>query len=196
MSNPFLAPQGARWLRGLPRASGLFLLEGIILAVLGMAAITLPFLAGIGATILLGWIFVVAGIIGLISTLGAPRAPGFVWSLLSACLSLAAGAILLWNPLLGLVTLTWLLTAFFALDGCFLVFFSIAHRREQTGRWGWMLANGLADLVLAGLIVAAMPGSFAWALGLLVGIDFLFGGAALIAIGMEMRRSNRHPHAP
>ena len=37
--------------------------------------------------------------------------------------------------------------------------------------------NGVIDLILAEIIISGLPGTLVWALGLLVGIDLLFGGA-------------------
>jgi uncharacterized membrane protein HdeD (DUF308 family) len=50
-----------------------------------------------------------------------------------------------------------------------------------------MLTSGIIDLVLAAIILAGLPGTAAWALGLLVGINMLFGGTALIAMAMHAR---------
>ncbi len=165
------------------------LIEGIVLLVLGAAAMAIPALAGLAATIWLGWVFVIGGFVGLLSTLRARQAPGFGWSLLSALLALAAGGLLLWNPLRGLVTLTYVLIAFFVVDGVATIFLAIAHRRELTGKWEWLLVNGVIDLVLAAIILTGLPGTLVWAFGLLVGVDLLFGGAALIAIALEARNA-------
>ena len=167
---------------------GLFLAEGIALSVLGLAAIIVPPIAGLLATVFLGWLFLIAGIVGLIATLRARQAPGFGWSLLSALVAMIAGGVLLWNPLQGLVTLTYVLTAFFIVDGILIVILVIAHRRELSGKWEWMMVNGVIDLILAGIIIAALPGTLVWAFGLLVGIDMMFGGASLIAMALEARK--------
>ena len=52
--------------------------------------------------------------------------------------------------------------------------FALDHRRELAGAWGWMLASGIVDLVLATIILAGLPGTAAWAIGLLVGINLTF----------------------
>jgi uncharacterized membrane protein HdeD (DUF308 family) len=90
----------------------LFLAEGIALSILGLAAIIVPLIAGLFATVFMGWLFLIAGIVGLVATLSARQAPGFGWSLLSALVAVIAGGVLLWNPLQGLVTLAYVLTAF------------------------------------------------------------------------------------
>ncbi len=175
--------------RAIRQHSGLFLAEGIVLCILGIAAIAVPVLAGLAATIFLGWLFLAAGLSGLYFTFREKGAPGFGWSLFSALLAIAAGAVLLWHPLKGLLTLTYVLIAFFIVDGAVTIFIAIAHRRELTGKWEWVLVNGVIDLILAGIIIAGLPGAFAWALGLLVGIDMLFGGAALVALAIDARRT-------
>ena len=167
----------------------MFLIEGIVLLVLGAAAVILPPIAGVAVTIILGWLFLIGGFVGLVATFGARQAPGFFWSLLSAALAILVGGVLLWNPLAGLVTLTYVLIVYFVAEGVFAIAFAIAHRRELMGRWEWMAFNGIIDIVLAAIIIAGLPGAFAWALGLLVGIDLLFGGGALIAMALAARKA-------
>jgi uncharacterized membrane protein HdeD (DUF308 family) len=169
---------------------GTFLAEGIILAILGLAAITIPPLAGLAATIILGWVLLIGGVVGLVSTFRARQAPGFWWSLLSALIALLAGAVLLWNPLQGLATLTFVLIAFFIVDGILIIVLAIEHQRELSGRWEWMLLGGIMDLVLAAIIISGLPGTLAWALGLLVGIDLVFGGFSLVAMALSARQEN------
>jgi len=166
---------------------GLFLAEGIILVILGLAAIILPPIATIAFTIIIGWIFLVSGIVGLITTFWARHAPGFWWSLISAIIGIAAGVVLLVWPLTGAVSLTLVLIAFFVIEGIVSIMYAIEHRNQLTGRWGWMLVSGIIDLILAAIIFLGLPGTALWALGLLVGIHLLFGGAALIAMGLAAR---------
>jgi uncharacterized membrane protein HdeD (DUF308 family) len=166
----------------------LFLAEGIILVILGLVAIVVPPLATLATTILIGWLFVISGIAGLIMTFRARHAPGFWWSLLSAVIALVAGALLLWQPVVGVLSLTFVLIAFFLIDGILSIFLAIEHRNELVGRWGWILVSGIVDLVIAVIIFAGLPGTAAWALGLLVGIDLVFGGTALIVVALAARR--------
>jgi uncharacterized membrane protein HdeD (DUF308 family) len=168
---------------------GLFLAEGIILCVLGLGAIVVPPIAGLATTVFLGWLFLVVGLVGLFFTFRARSAPGFGWAIVSAAAAVIAGSLLLWNPLQGMATLTFVLVAYFIVDGGAIIFLAIAHRRELSGKWEWMLVNGVIDLILAGIIISGFPGTLVWALGLLVGIDLLFGGAALIAMASEARKA-------
>jgi uncharacterized membrane protein HdeD (DUF308 family) len=166
---------------------GLFLTEGIILVILGLIAILLPPLATITFTILIGWLFLISGIVGLVTTFMMRQAPGFWWSLLSGVLGVAAGIVLLVWPISGALSLTLLLSAFFIVEGVASIMYAVDHRNQLTGRWGWMLVSGIVDLILAGIIIVGLPGTAAWALGLLVGINMLFGGTALIGMALAAR---------
>jgi uncharacterized membrane protein HdeD (DUF308 family) len=166
----------------------LFLVEGIILVILGALAILVPPLATIAFTILIGWLFLISGAVGLFTTFWMRTAPGFWWSLLSALIAITAGFLLLVWPLTGALSLTLVLTAFFIVEGVASIMYGIEHRNQLTGRWGWMLVSGIIDLILAAIIIAGLPGTVAWALGLLVGIDMLFGGAALISMALAARK--------
>jgi uncharacterized membrane protein HdeD (DUF308 family) len=155
--------------------------------VLGVLAIVVPVVATLAVAILLGWLFLISGIVGLVTTFMARQAPGFWWSLLSGVLAIVAGLVLLGWPVSGAVSLTLLLIVFFTIEGVLTIMYALEHKRELSGRWGWMLASGIVDLVLAVLILAGLPGTAAWALGLLAGINMLFGGSAMIAMALQAR---------
>lgn len=166
-----------------------FLIEGIILLVLGVFAIAAPVLATLAVTIVLGWVFLVSGVVGLFTTFWMRAAPGFWWSLLSAVLGIVVGLLLLAAPIQGAFSLTIVLVAFFIIEGIASIMFALDHRREMSGRWGWMLVSGIVDLALAALIFVGLPSTAAWAIGLLVGINMVFGGVALIAMSLHARKA-------
>jgi uncharacterized membrane protein HdeD (DUF308 family) len=166
---------------------GLFLAEGIILVLLGVVAIVVPPIATIAFTFIIGWVFLFGGAAGLFTTFYIGRAPGFWWSLISALIGVAAGVILLARPITGALSLTLVLIAFFVVEGVASIFYAIEHRNQLSGRWGWMLVSGIVDLILAAIILSGLPETAAWAIGLLVGINMLFGGSALIAMALAAR---------
>jgi uncharacterized membrane protein HdeD (DUF308 family) len=175
----FRAPVGHHWV--------LFLSEGIALLILGTLAIIVPVLASLAATLILGWILLLSGIVGLIATIRARHAPGLWWSLISALIGVVAGALLLGWPLQGLFSLTAVLITFLILEGVVSILYALEHRRGVSGRWGWMLASGVLDLVLGAILLAGLPGSAVWALGIIIGINMIFGGWALIAMALAAR---------
>src|SRR6516225_6041265 len=92
----------------------LFLVEGIILVLLGAAAIIVPVIATLAFTLLIGW------------------------------------------SISGAVSLTLVLIAFFVVEGIATLMYAFEHRAQLSRRWGWMLASGIVDLILAGIIFAGL----------------------------------------
>jgi len=168
---------------------GLFLTEGIILLVLGALAIVVPVVATIAFTLLIGWLFLISGAVGLVTTFWMRSAPGFWWSLVSAIIGIIAGIVLIIWPISGTISLTLVLIAFFVVEGVATIMYAIEHRAQLTNRWGWMLVSGIVDLILAGIIFAGLPGTAVWALGLLVGINMLFGGVAMIGMALAAKNA-------
>jgi uncharacterized membrane protein HdeD (DUF308 family) len=168
--------------------SGFFLAEGIILIILGLAAILVPLIATLTFTIFFGWLLMISGVVGLISTFKMRPAPGFWWSLVSAILAIVVGGLLIAWPVRGALSLTLVLIAFFLIEGIATIMFAIEYRRSLPARWGWMVASGVVDLILAALIFAQFPSSALWAIGLLLGINMVFGGTTLIVMALDARR--------
>ena len=123
-----------------------FLFEGIVLALLGLAAMIVPPLASLAVTIFLGWMFLISGIVGLFATYWARQMPGFWWSLFSAALAVLAGGLLLARPAQGILTLTIVVGAYFLAEGVVTIMYALEHRRELSGRWSWLLFSGVMDL--------------------------------------------------
>ena len=140
-----------------------------------------------------------SGATGLATTLWARRSPGFWWSLVSALLAILVGVILiagesheLYGGLLGWPfetsgPLRLILVLFFLVEGGASIMFAFEHRRQFSGRWAWMFASGVIDIVLASIIIFNLPGTSAWTMGLLVGINMILGGFALIGMGLHAR---------
>jgi uncharacterized membrane protein HdeD (DUF308 family) len=166
-----------------------FLVEGVVLLVLGATAVVLAPLATVAVTILIGWLLLVSGVVGLFTSLWMRKAPGFWWSLLSALLGIVVGVMLLGSPVTGAVSLTIVLVGFFIIEGAVTIMFALDHRRVLSGQWGWMLVSGLVDLVLGAMIFSGLPSTAAWAIGLLVGFNMVFGGLALMAMALTARKA-------
>src|SRR5262252_8784162 len=130
-----------------------FLFEGILLAILGLAAMIVPPLASLAITIFLGWMFLISGIGGLILTFWARQMPGYWWSLISAALAVLAGGILLSRPIQGVLTLTIVVGAYFLAEGVATIMYALEHRRELSGRWSWLLIAGILDLAVSFVII-------------------------------------------
>src|SRR5260221_13576837 len=106
-----------------------FLFEGILLAILGLAAMIVPPLASLAVTIFLGWMFLVTGVAGLVISFWARAMPGFWWSLISAALAVLAGGILLARPMQGGLSPTIVVGAYFLPEGVTTIMYAMEHRK-------------------------------------------------------------------
>jgi uncharacterized membrane protein HdeD (DUF308 family) len=164
----------------------MFLIQGIVMIVLGLIAVALPNIATLAIAIFIGWLFLIGGVVRALSVWRARAAPGFGWSLATALLAIALGLILVLRPLEGVLTLTMVLIALFIVEGIAAIVIALEFRRHIR-QWGWTLFNGIVDLILAYLIFAGWPSTAAWAIGLLVGINMMFLGLSLTMTALAGR---------
>jgi uncharacterized membrane protein HdeD (DUF308 family) len=150
------------------------IVEGIIFIILGILAIAMPQITTLSVAILIGCLFIVGGIVQLVRTFYFHKAGEIVWSIISALVYLAAGVILLAHPLTGALTLTLLLAIFFVIEGVAKIVLSFEMR--SFGNWALLLFSGIVSIILAAIIWSGWPGTAAWVIGLLVGINLLFLG--------------------
>jgi uncharacterized membrane protein HdeD (DUF308 family) len=83
------------------------------------------------------------------------------------------------------MTLTILLTLFFAIEGGVKVY--LAFMMRPLARWGWVFISGFTSLLLAIIVWAGWPETVSWVLGLLVGINMIFLGWSLLSISLHHR---------
>jgi uncharacterized membrane protein HdeD (DUF308 family) len=165
----------------------LFMFQGVIMVILGIVAIAAPAAATLAVDIYIGWLFLISGIVGLVAMFSARDIPAFLWSLVTAALSVAVGVLLIWKPVEGALSLTIVLTAFFIAEGVFQIATSIAYRDVIGSSWGWMLVSGISDLALAAIIIVGWPVTAIWALGLLVGVNLITSGWAIAMMALAGR---------
>lgn len=179
-----LTEQAARQIR---ENETFYRVTGILAVVIGLAALVLPVFASIAAELTLGAVFAIGGIAQFVTAFQArQRTIRVVDSVLLGLLGIVAGALLLAFPLAGLLTLTVVMAGYFLVSGVIRLYFAISLRPAD--RWGWLLASGIASIILALVIFSGLPGTAAWALGLLLAIDFIFYGVSLLGIVSGARR--------
>jgi uncharacterized membrane protein HdeD (DUF308 family) len=160
---------------------------GVILAVLGVLAILFPFVTGLSLSILLGALLVVGAIVHVAHAFSAGSFWGAVWQVVLGVLYGIAGITLMANPVVGLATLTLLVIAFFLVSGIVEVGWAFAGRGNDG--WLWLLASGGVSLLAALLLLAGLPSTAAWAVGVLFGVNLLVTGVSLVMLGMSSRRA-------
>jgi len=169
----------------LRAASGKLLWLGLLMLALGIAAIVFPIISTLVATLLVGWVFLISGVLTLYGSFSIHGTGPFFAALLLGLLSIAGGAYMLFNPLAGEAALTLLVGILFMFQGAFEIAFAI----EMRGWPGWvgMLLSGIASVVLAVLIVAGWPAVSVIVLGILLGVNFVSTGLAYIFVSRALK---------
>jgi uncharacterized membrane protein HdeD (DUF308 family) len=165
----------------------LFLAEGIFFIFLGLCAIVIPQVFTVATVIFLGWILLFGGIVQVGRSFMFSSMPGFGWWLFMGILQIIIGYLFITRPVAGAVTLTMLLTVFFALEGIAKI--SIALMMRPLANWGLILFSGLTALIFALVILISWSESAQWLLGLFLGINMLFLGWSMVKISLHHKSS-------
>lgn len=163
----------------------LFLFEGIVFILLGFLAVALPTVSTISIALLIGWLFLIGGVVQGYRTFQARGKAGFWTSLVMPILAIIVGLILILNPIIGVLTLTILLATYFLIEGIIKIMVAMSMRPLQP--WGWLLFSGILAIFLAAIIWSGWPGTALWVLGLIVGINMIFFGWSLILLALGAR---------
>jgi uncharacterized membrane protein HdeD (DUF308 family) len=158
---------------------------GIVLIALGVAAILAPAVAGSALVIVIGFIMFIAGIVPIVRELKAEASVEKTMGLILGIITVLAGIAVIGHPLFGLAFLTLLLVTYFVAEGVWKIVAS--YRYKQATGWKWLLASGVLSLILGLLIWSQWPVSGMWAVGVLVGVNLLGTGLALVTLASTLK---------
>jgi uncharacterized membrane protein HdeD (DUF308 family) len=170
--------------RELAQNWGWFLLFGVALLALGIAAVWRSMTATLASMVFFGWLLLFAAGIEVVQAVMVGHWAGFFQHALAAILYGVLGVIFLTRPVITAEVLTLLMALFFLVGGLFQIVGSAWI--GMTG-WGWHVLDGLITIVLGLLILTNWPASGLWVIGLFLGIDLIFYGLTWIAIAFAAR---------
>ena len=179
------SPQNNMVADAFKKSANMSILLGVLCIIAGFLAIVSPFVAGTATTVFVGCLILASGILELFGVFRAENWKAGSLAFLSGGLSILCGAILLARPLFGLSVLTMLLVVYFLVDGIGKIF--LAFKIKPESGWGWVLFGGIITTLLALLIWRQWPLSGLWAIGTLVGINILFSGWTMVAVGLAAK---------
>jgi len=159
-----------------------FMILGGVLILLGVIAVAFPLITTIAAKIFLGWIFLVSGLVQIVQGFSTKKWNEFFLNVLVGVLYIVAGGWLAFFPLTGVLTLTLLLAFMFIVQGVIEV--GMALRLRPVEGWVWMLIAGAIAGAVSIMILAKLPSSAAWAIGLLVGVNMISSGWAYFFLAL------------
>jgi uncharacterized membrane protein HdeD (DUF308 family) len=192
VTNPQFEDVGREMREAIRKHWVLFLIQGVIMVILGIVSVAEPMVATLAVTLFAGWLFLISGVVGLAGMFTAKKVPGFWWALITAILAIIVGLYLIFRPLSGTLSLTIAIGAFFGAQGIVQIINAVSHHNKLRS-WVWLLFTGICNVILALIIWAGFPGTAEWVLGLLFGINLLLWGFSLIMTAIACRGAAEVP---
>lgn len=175
--------------RSIPPASiGWTVAFSVVLILLGLVALTIPFLAGVAAEAIIAWLLIFGGIAHLIFAFHVRGAGTHLWEALIGITYLVAGGFLFLHPVAGLISLTAFLGAYLLLKGVLEIVAGLTVRGLTGGIW--LFVDAVISIVLAIVIWTHLFSAATWAVGTLLGVAVLFSGISRLALSLAAKRSH------
>ncbi len=172
------------------KVTGWYIVAAVLFIVLGIFAIIEPGVAGLGVTLLVGWLLAIGAVFHFIAAFKGGGAKQVIFQVLIGIVYAIGGIYFLTHTIMGTATLTLLLAGIILAEGVIEV---ISYfRMRSDGASGWLLLNGIITLALGGLIWFHWPSSTVWAIGTLVGVNLLMTGITRLMFGMAVRKLVGH----
>ncbi len=179
--------EGSRAPLGMAKKiSGWYLAVAVLFIVLGIFAIIEPGVAGLGVTLLVGWMLAIGAVFHFIAAFKGGGAKQVIFQVLIGIVYAIGGFYFLTHTIMATGTLTLLLAGIILAEGVIEVISYLRLRKE--GASGWLLLNGVITLALGALIWLQWPSSTVWAIGTLVGVNLLMTGISRLMFGMAVRK--------
>lgn len=163
-----------------------FLVLGILFLFFGMQIMIFPVVSTFALEIMFGILLILMGACEVVLSFMSKGWKGFVFLLLGGLLSLLFGALLLFNPLQGVLALTMLLGLFFLVQGALKLVKSIMLKPDY--HWEWIFFDGVITVMLGLLVLLAWPSDARWVIGLFFGIDVFFSGLSFLMLSMAAKK--------
>jgi uncharacterized membrane protein HdeD (DUF308 family) len=168
------------------KATGWFIAVAVLFILLGIFAIAEPYAAGLGVTLLVGWLLVFGAVAHFFAAFKGHGAKHVILQVVVGLVYLIGGLYFLTHTIMGVSTLTLLLSGVIVAEG---VLEMVAYfRLKSVHGASWLLINGIVTLLLGGLIWFHWPSSSVWAIGTLVGVNLLMTGISRLMLGLAARK--------
>ena len=172
--------------RLVKKATNWFIAIAVLFILLGLFAIAEPWTAGLGVTLLVGWLLVIGAVAHFFAAFKGGGARHVILQVVVGLVYLIGGLYFLTHTIMGVSTLTLLLSGVIVAEGVLEV---VAYFRLRSLHGAsWLLINGIVTLVLGGLIWFHWPSSSVWAIGTLVGVNLLMTGISRLMLGLAARK--------
>jgi uncharacterized membrane protein HdeD (DUF308 family) len=186
-----IRPSLSSTVRAITGKWGWFVALGVGQLILGGIASTNLFAADLASVLVIGAAMLAAGIFQIVHAFSARGVRGFLFWLLGGIVYGAAGAVILYDPILASFALSLVAGVLLVVTGMLRTWAGF-HSRPAAG-WRWLVAAGVLTFLVGVIVIAAWPGIGLWLLGAMLVVDLVFQGWGFIAFGIALRARASRP---
>ncbi|MCD8565065.1 MAG: HdeD family acid-resistance protein [Burkholderiaceae bacterium] len=169
--------------------SGKLIAIGVLLVICGMVGLIAETAFSYASISILGAVAFVGGVFMAIHAFQSKGWRTFLIQSLFAALYIGLGVFVWMAPLAALEGLTIWLAALFLVTGVLRIIAAIQN--GSGGNMLWPALSGVLTIILGVMILNSWPEGSTWVPGLLLAIELLLQGWALVFIGMAIKRASQ-----
>jgi uncharacterized membrane protein HdeD (DUF308 family) len=158
-----------------------------VLALGGASAVALPAVSTFAASVVLGVVLALAGVVKMVQSLQVKEWHGFIWQELTGAVEVVGGVLIYFSPLKGALAITLLIALVLLVQGLLQIALAVRVRNEDG--WLWFAVSGVVALAASAALALKLPYTRTYEPGIVAGISLLVAGAAYIAIALTLRRA-------
>jgi uncharacterized membrane protein HdeD (DUF308 family) len=165
---------------------GWLLALGILFVILGTIGLGMSMALTLASMLFFGWLLIIGGIFQVVEAFKQKGWKSVLWHVLIALVYIGAGAIILYDPVGGALTLTVFIAAALIAVGAMRLIMALQLRGARG--WWWPLVGGLLSILLGVMIMAEWPSSAFWVIGLLIAIEMIVNGWSYVMVALTARQ--------
>ncbi|HTY24178.1 MAG TPA: HdeD family acid-resistance protein [Desulfomonilaceae bacterium] len=173
---------------------GWFLALGILFVILGFIGLGMMVALTIVSVLFLGIFLLIGAGAQIVDAFKCKGWKSVVWHILTAVLYAIAGLIIIVDPLVASIILTFVLGFAILVAGIMRIIIAF-HVRGLKG-WVWPIIGGIISILLGILIIAQWPLSGLWIIGLFVAIEMIVSGWSYIFVALGARHAGKTTSPP
>lgn len=159
---------------------------GIAFVILGIIGLGMSVTLGLTITGLFGILLIIGGCIQFIHTFTIKAWKGRIYLIISSCIYLLAGIIIVVNPVKSELFLTLMLAGMFVFVGTLRV--CMAFQKHSFKNKFWTIINGVISVILGIIIILNWPFSGLLVIGLLISIELIMNGWTFVFVASQLKK--------
>ena len=171
---------------------GWIMAQGVVTLILGTIAFYLASLTTLATVFMFGGLMGAAGIIQIVESLldkdrtWSQRVP----NILIGLVYIITSVLIFIDPLAASLALTIIIASLFMAIGVIRLV-AAWKNRAQGWSWLWLALFGLVNILFGAFVVATLPASALWLIGLMVSIEMIMHGWLLVMAALAARKAQQ-----